>query len=78
MAKRLRGGSSVDDFSAKCRVSCALDAACGLSHLHNMTPRQGGPFFFEFRKIFRDHMEAEVSWGFPERGDEMLKMLNMP
>ena len=42
MAKRLRGGSSVEVFSAKCRVSCALDAACGLSHLHNMTPRQGG------------------------------------
>ena len=40
MAKRLRG-RSVEVFSAKARVSCALDAACGLSHLHNMTPRQG-------------------------------------
>ena len=51
MAKRLRG-RSVEVFSAKARVSCALDAACGLSHLHNMTPRQGGNFEFQdFRMV---------------------------
>ena len=47
MAKRLRGRSSVEVFSAKARVSCALDAACGLSHLHNMTPRQGATSSFK-------------------------------
>ena len=29
----------VKPFGAPSRVSVALDAACGLSHLHNMTPR---------------------------------------
>ena len=27
-------------FGGRERLSAALDAACGLSHLHNMTPRQ--------------------------------------
>lgn len=39
-AKRIaRSRHSMEPFSARARVSTALDAACGLSHLHNMTPR---------------------------------------
>eukprot|EP00438_Fugacium_kawagutii_P019283 Skav217186 [mRNA] locus=scaffold557:26080:33761:+ [translate_table: standard] len=39
-AKRIaHSRHALKPFSARARVSCALDAACGLSHLHNMTPR---------------------------------------
>ncbi|CAK9075532.1 unnamed protein product [Durusdinium trenchii] len=40
VAKRIAGSrQKKEPFSGQLRVSVALDAACGLSHLHNMTPR---------------------------------------
>ena len=36
----LAGHVAEELFSGRERLSAALDAACGLSHLHNMTPRQ--------------------------------------
>eukprot|EP00931_Biecheleriopsis_adriatica_P035846 TRINITY_DN20656_c0_g1_i1.p1 TRINITY_DN20656_c0_g1~~TRINITY_DN20656_c0_g1_i1.p1 ORF type:complete len:691 (-),score=156.85 TRINITY_DN20656_c0_g1_i1:7-2079(-) len=40
VARRLsRSRQQKEPFSARERLSAALDSACGLSHLHNMTPR---------------------------------------
>lgn len=40
VSKRLqRSRQQVESFEWKARLSAALDAACGLSHLHNMSPR---------------------------------------
>lgn len=40
VSKRLqRSRSNSESFEWKARLSAALDAACGLSHLHNMSPR---------------------------------------
>ena len=46
-------------FGGRERVSAALDAACGLSHLHNMTPRRP-----ELGKGFRVGLNFVSSQGF--------------